>query len=361
MESLRVAHFKSPYLPLSQAFIYDLLRVQKQGVHFLFTDRVQNLSDFPWRPIILFKDYRSLLHLFNGQRLKVIHAHYGQNGIKALRLKRSTGLPLITSFHGEDITARPAQDPHYRELLSELFAEGDLFIVADHHLKEMAMHWGCPEAKLRLLPASVDLEQFRYRPHVYDTTGPLSILSVGRLVEKKGMDTLIEAVRCVNEAGSATDLTIIGDGELKEALEAQIQRAGLSGRVKLVGSKSRDQVIQALQNADLFVLASRTAISGDQDGQPLAVVEAMAIGVPVLSTFHAGIPELVHDRVSGCLVPPGDAGALARRILEYQQSPDLWRPYLGAARKTVERHHDLREQVNRLYRLYEELAMNKGG
>ncbi|MGE5654225.1 MAG: glycosyltransferase [Bacillota bacterium] len=361
MESLRVAHFKSPYLPPSQAFIYDLLRSQSKGVHFVFTDKVQNLNDFPWRPIILFKDFRSLMHLFSAQRLKVIHAHYGQNGIKALRLKRNTGLPLITSFHGEDITARPEQDHHYRQLLMELLAEGDLFLVTDHHMKEMAMYWGCPEEKLRIVPGSVDLDEFRYQPRVYEKSGPLSILSVGRLVEKKGMDTLIEAVRRVVEAGTQIELTIIGEGDLKEALEAQIQHARLSGCVKLAGPKNRSQVIAAMQQADLFILASRRALNGDQEGQPMTLLEAMAIGVPVLSTFHAGIPELIRDRVNGCLVPPGDAEALARRIAEYAQEPELWQTYVGAARKTVEHHHDLKEQANRLYRLYEELTMNKGG
>ncbi len=361
MESLRVAHFKSPYLPSGQAFIYDLLCAQTQGVHFIYTDKVQNLSDFPWRPIILFKDFRSLLHLFNGQRLKVIHAHYGQNGIKALRLKRNTRLPLITSFHGEDITARPEQDPHYRELLTELFSEGELFVVADHHMKGLAMRWGCPESKLRLIPSGVDLEQFSYQPRIYGKTGPLSILSVGRLVEKKGMDTLIEAVRLVNQAGIGAKLTIIGEGELKEGLEAQIQRAGLTDHVRLVGLVSRQQLLEALRSADLFVLASRTASSGDQEGQPLALVEAMAVGIPVLSTFHAGIPELIRDRISGCLVPPSDAEALARRMIEYARDPELWQPYVGAARSIVEHNHDLREQASRLYRLYEELTMSKGG
>lgn len=361
MESLRVAHFKSPYLPPSQAFIYDLLCAQTLGSHFVYTDRVQNLGDFPWRPIILFRDFRSLMHLFIGQRIRVIHAHYGQNGIKALRLKRSTGLPLVTSFHGEDITARPAQDPHYRALLAELFTEGERFVVADRHMKEMAMGWGCPEAKLSVIPSGVDLQAFRYQPRVYGGSGRLAILSIGRLVEKKGMDTLIEAVRRVREAGVDAELTIVGEGELREALEAQIQRSGLDGRVRLVGGLSRQQVMKALQQAELFALASRTTVNGDQEGQPLALMEAMAVGVPVLSTFHAGIPDLICDRMSGCLVPPGDAEALARRIQEYAQAPKLWQSYLAVARKTVERHHDLKEQARNLYRLYEELASNKGG
>lgn len=361
MESLRVAHFKSPYLPSSQAFIYDLLSSQTQGVHFIFTDKVQNLSDFPWKPIILFRDFRSLLHLFTGQHLKVIHAHYGQNGIKALRLKRSTGLPLLTSFYDEDITARPEQDPHYRTLLNELFSEGDLFAVSNQHMKGMAIRWGCPETKLRVLPGGVNLERLHYHPRIYSKDGPLSVLSVGRLVEKKGMDTLIEAIRLVKEAGVETQATIMGEGELKEALEAQIQRAGLVDQVKLVGSQSSQQVSQALQEADLFVLASRTAVNGDQEGLPLVMVEAMAVGVPVISSFHAGIPELIRDRVTGCLVPPADSEALARRICEYAREPTLWQPYVGASRLSVERNHDLKEQAGRLYRLYEELALHKGG
>jgi glycosyltransferase involved in cell wall biosynthesis len=194
--------------------------------------------------------------------------------------------------------------------------------------------------KIQMVHCGVDTILFRpteapRRPGVF------RIVSVGRLVEMKGQRHLVEACRLLNERGIPFECAIIGAGPLEGALRRQIAEAGLEGRVQLAGGQARDAVLARVREADVVVQPSVITPGGRMEGIPVALMEALACERAVIATRVSGIPELVHDGVSGLLVEAGDAIALAEALARLKHDPEL-RARLGAAgRRTVLAEFDL--------------------
>jgi glycosyltransferase involved in cell wall biosynthesis len=164
-----------------------------------------------------------------------------------------------------------------------------------------------------------------------DPAAPLRLLCVGRLVAKKGHDDLIDAVAAL-PASLHWRLDLIGNGETRRALEAQVEARGLSGRVSFRGSLAQPDVIAAMRAADLFVLPTKPAPGGDRDGLPNVLMEAASQALPILATSFAGTPEFLTDGVHGVLVPPGEPAALAAALERLSAQPALRRRLGDAAR-----------------------------
>ncbi len=194
--------------------------------------------------------------------------------------------------------------------------------------------------KVVLAPHGVDTERFR-PPHRTSATvpsDPVSIVAVGRLVPKKGYPVLIAALEALGAAGADFTCRIVGDGAERGEIETRLSAAGLDGRVTLVGTRTQQEIVEEYRRADVFVQASVVTDDGDRDGIPNAVLEAMATGLPVVASSVAGIPEVVHDGVSGLLVEPGDIGSLAGALARLVGDEGL-RRHLGAgARAHVASH-----------------------
>jgi colanic acid/amylovoran biosynthesis glycosyltransferase len=145
---------------------------------------------------------------------------------------------------------------------------------------------------------------------------------------------------------------VFGDGPLRGSLEALISELDLCDRVTLHGFATQPEVIRAIQRSHIFILPSVTASDGDEEGTPTAIIEAMASGLPVVSTQHSGIPEQVEDGVSGFLVPERDASALANALKELLQKPAGWSTMVSAARRRAEHSFDSRALARDLLTLY---------
>jgi colanic acid/amylovoran biosynthesis glycosyltransferase len=174
---------------------------------------------------------------------------------------------------------------------------------------------------------------------------------VGSLEEKKGQTYLVEACRLLKQRGLDFVCHLIGDGQSREALEQQIQAAGLSGLVRLEGGQPRDQVVRMLRQADVVALPSIVTKSGKMEGIPVALMEPLACEVPVVSTRISGIPELVEDGVTGLLVPPQDPAALAGALERLARDPELGRRMGRAGRAKVLREFDLSDSTAKLAQL----------
>jgi glycosyltransferase involved in cell wall biosynthesis len=168
------------------------------------------------------------------------------------------------------------------------------------------------------------------------------LLFVGRLAGVKGLPVLLEALAAVRAERPNVTLRIAGDGPERASLEALAGRLGVSQNVRFLGYQTQSQVRQLLRETDVFVMASFA------EGVPVVLMEAMASGVPVVSSNIAGIPELVEDNVSGKLVPPGDAAAVARAVAQLLSDPDLRARFGAAGRAKVEREFDLSTEAARL-------------
>jgi len=284
---------------------------------------------------------------------EVVHCQFGQLGLKALRL-REMGVArgrLVVSFRGFDLTANGASESYER-----LFREGDLFLPVCERFRQKLIALGCEESKIQVLRSGLALSNFEFTPRRRGTDEPTKLLTIARLVEKKGVAYGIEAVARLKASGHRVRYTIVGDGPLRKDLEQRIQRLGLFEEVRLVGAQNHDDVLSMLQDAHILLAPSVTASTGDQEGIPNALKEAMAMGLPVLSTVHSGIPELVEDGVSGFLVPERDVEALADRLACLLDHPELW-PEMGRAGRTrVEAEYDIRKLNDQLLAHYRGLA-----
>lgn len=244
-------------------------------------------------------------HLLRGQSLDRLHAHFvDRAAVVALVAGRLLNLPYSVTAHANDIYTK-------KPLLCEKITEAS-FVVTVSEFNKAYLLDACPDLapnKIHVLHPWVDVSQFQPPPARLNC-GTLRILSVGRLVEKKGHQYLIEACNLLLAKGIDFECRIIGAGPLKAELRADIEHYQLERHVHLLGAQPQTEVLANLCWCDVFVLACVIASDGDRDGMPVSLAEAMAMAVPVISSRLVGIDELVRPG-TGLLVPPGDAVALA--------------------------------------------------
>ncbi|WP_040206769.1 glycosyltransferase [Neobacillus jeddahensis] len=290
--------------------------------------------------------------------ISLLHAHHGQLGILLLPFKEATKLPLVTSIRGRDATLAD-QPVAYLENMKLLFEQGEQFFPVCQYLADRIRAWGCPEEKIRVLYGGIDLSRYQYRPP--SLVGAQNILSVGRLVEKKGHHILMRAFQKVRAKFPQATLTIIGRGELYDELASLATQLELGDSFRLLQHLPKEQVREHMINADLFCAASLEAANGDVEGIPNTLKEAMATGVPVVSTFHAGIPELITHNQEGYLVPENNVDELSAAIEYMLTNRQLWETYTLAARQKVELSFNAATQLQLQATYYDELLRGEGG
>lgn len=290
-----------------------------------------------------------ILSAICGQVVTPLHAdvfiaHFGPAGVTAAKL-RELGVirgKIATIFHGIDISSRDVLN-HYTPEYQQLFRRGDLMLPISDLWAGRLQKMGCPREKIAVSRMGVDMTRFSPRSVKAPAT-PLEIISVARLTEKKGLHVAIEACRQLKEQGVAFRYRILGIGPWERRLRTLIEQYQLEDVVEMPGFKPSHEVKAILDDADVFLLPSVTGADGDMEGIPVALMEAMAVGIPVVSTLHSGIPELVEADKSGWLVPENDARALAQRLAAFSQlDTDELAPVIKRAREKVE--HDFNQQV----------------
>ena len=266
-------------------------------------------------------------------RFDVVHAQFATLGQAAQRHRDYGTLrtrSLIVHLRGYDVTSHVAE--HGADAYRRMFDKAELFIANSAHFRQTAIDLGCPADRCIVIGSPIDTDYFA--PPAGGRSAPdgrpLRLVSVGRLVEKKGFDDLIEAVARLRATDLDVTLDIVGEGPLRPMLEAQIDALGLGASVTLLGAAPRDAVRAALHRADIGVAASKTAASGDQDAAVNTMKEMMATGLPIAATRHGGIPELARDGENARLAPEADPAALAHAIATLARDPSEW-PRMGAA------------------------------
>jgi len=292
-------------------------------------------------------------------RYDIIFCHFGSNGVKG-EILRELGLlqgKLCTVFHGFDLTGYLQQEGE--NVYNDLFQQGELFLPISHRWQHKLLELGCPSEKIQVHHMGINCEKFTFTPRQMPADGITRLVSVCRLVEKKGIEYGIRAIAQVKEQAPNVQYTIIGDGPLKSELEALIADLKVSETVQLVGWKQRDEVIEILNQSQIFLAPSVTARNGDQEGIPVALMEAMAMGMPVVSTFHSGIPELVEDGISGYLTPERDVTGLADKISTLIRNSKLWKEIGQEGYQKVEKEFNNQWLVMSLCSLFRNLINDK--
>ena len=202
------------------------------------------------------------------------------------------------------------------------------------------------------MPVGLDLSKYKFSPPKYQPGETIRLLSVGRLVEKKGLAFSIQAFAKVALEHPNIEYQIVGDGPLRDRLERLSHDLGVAEKITFLGGKTQDIVRGIYQKSHIFMLPSVTAPNGDMEGQALVLQEAQAIGLPVISTLHNGIPDGVLDGQSGFLVPERDVDSLAEKLLYLIKHPETWHQMGTVGRKFIEKKYDLNMLNDRLVELY---------
>jgi len=316
--------------------------------------RVLQQSEYGYRAASLSALYRLDKLRPVHRRYDVLHAHFGPIA-NAYRFARALWqAPLVVTFHGYDFCVTPREEGP--SVYRRLFQEVDAVTVNSRYTRDRLVDLGCPPERIHILHVGVDVSRFALQDRPGRPDGAVRIITVGRLVQKKGIEIAIRAVASVLEKHPNVHLDIIGEGPLRQRLQQLTNELGLQNHVTLQGAKDSRFIQEQLAQADIFMLPSITADNGDQEGTPVSLMEAQAVGLPVLSTLHSGIPEVVLDGQSGFLVPESDVAALADRLQFLVEHPDVCRAMGARGRHHIEREFDLRRLNRDLVGIYRQTA-----
>ncbi|MFC1856759.1 glycosyltransferase [Thermodesulfobacteriota bacterium] len=380
---LTVAHFRRMLFIPTETFLYNYLtgfsKVMPIGITFQrinadrFPFRHPLVELYSWRPWSrgcrwvwkqLHKNSSEMRYDVSGTfkalkeyNINVLHAHFGYTGCQALPIKRKTGLPLVTTFYGEDISALPTSDP-WKSAYQQLFAEGDLFLIEGSHMRDRLIEIGCPPEKAEIQRMALHMDKYPFRRRLPKNKGDIvRLLFCGSFREKKGLLQALKAVQRTYQSFPDLEFHIIGDGELQPQVEQLMDRYQMHTYTKLLGFLSHQSMIEEMDAADIFIHPSVTAANGDSEGgAPTTILEAQACGMPVLSTYHADIPNVVIPGKSALLAPEQDIDALAQNLMTLLSNREAWAAMGTAGRAFIEKNHNISEEVKRLEERYFRLA-----
>jgi glycosyltransferase involved in cell wall biosynthesis len=277
-----------------------------------------------------------------------LHAHFAHDpALVGLLVHRLTGVPFTFTAHARDLYQVPVPS-----LLPRVAAASAVVTCcqanADYLTGVLPDELAC---RVHVIPHGLPLDRFSAWPG-RDHDGPVRIVSIGRLVEKKGFPDLLEAFGRVRAAGHEFTCEIFGDGPLREQLERLRDRLGLAGVVVFRGERDQEGIAEALTGADVFALTPCVTDDGDRDGIPNVMVEAMACSLPVITTAAGGVLDLVRDGETGLVAAPHDVSAVARNLTTLLTDPRKRRRFGASGRAVVEERFDIAVAAQRLAALY---------
>ena len=267
-------------------------------------------------------------------RPQVAMIDFGYNAVLALPTCKSNKIPMAVHFHGSDITSYLA-DQGYRSYLPELFEYASAFIVASHHIARLLILEGCPADKIRLVRLEGSTDGVVGVDWSVRRLAPPSVAFLGRLTPKKNPVALVEAFGLAKQSVPNATLTIIGSGEELTRVKDRVTKLRLSESVELIPGCPRPEALRRLANHWVYAQHSVTAVRGDQEGFALSLAEAALLEMPVVSTWHNGIPEQVVDGETGYLVPEFDFPAMGQRLIQLLSDSDLCERLGANGRKRI--------------------------
>lgn len=274
-----------------------------------------------------------------------LHAHFGSVSTSVARVAGAlAGIPYSFTAHAKDIFHETVDQA---ELQTKLHDAHHVVTVSDYNIRHLRRRF--PEAthNLHRVYNGLELERFTFSPR-RDRADRLRVLSVGRLVEKKGFDLLIRAAATLRDQGIDLDVEIVGDGPLREELQALIDTLDVGDLVRLTGPRPQGEIAAALRERDAFVAPFVIARDGNADGLPTVLLEAMAAGIPCVAADVTGVPEVIRDGETGILLRSGDSGALVDALARLARGRVDTDSLVHKARALVEDEFDSARQAREL-------------
>lgn len=285
----------------------------------------------------------------------VVLAEYGPTGVALMDVCKELSIPLVVKFHGYDSFLTPVVEK-YRAGYSRLFEYVSAVVTVSKHQAKAVTALGALQEKMHVIPTGVDTE--RFCGGAPDAVPP-HFVSVGRFVDKKAPESLLLSFSTLADSIPEVRLTMVGDGVLHETCTRLATGLGLADKVDFVGRVNHDTVVEIMRKARCFVQHSVTSASGDQEGTPNAILEAMATGLPVIATRHGGISDAVIHRQTGLLCEEGDVSAMAQNMSTMALDPEKAARMGQTGRKQAQELHEMSFMTNKLFRLLERVTEKK--
>ena len=336
----------------------------------VFTEQVENAEDFPFEPVVVMRKlvrprargnfilrfwYKYVVRqwppprpitrqpeffpynlpaLLAEHQPALVHVYYGHKAVKYLDMLLKWGGPFVVSFHGVDVV-KFVDTPGYVGELQRVFSHARLVLARSESLLERLRALGCPPEKLRLNRTPIPLDDIAFRERQPPADGEWRLLQACRLIPKKGLYTTLAALPAVIARHPKVRFVLCGTGPEEKRFATQVHARGLQDHVVMSGWMNQKDLLRAYASAHVFLHPSELTASGDQEGVPNSMLEAMASGLPVVATRHGGIPEAVTDGVDGLLVAEKDAAALAEALCTLLSQPEMLALFSREASRSV--------------------------
>ena len=389
----KVIYYKDgSYLPITETFIYGKIKNLKRYKPIIYATKIEHLDIFPTEYIrsldlklVIIRDFYNFFNYYckkilnfypqfifhlKKDRPNLIHAHFGPSGYSFLKLKQIFRLPIITSFYGFDLGLLPEKYPAWKMRYGKLFQEGELFLVEGNHMRQSLVKLGCPEEKIVVQHVGVDLERIEFLERKLSIDEEIRILVSSRFTEKKGIPYAVEAFGLVKQKNPELrlKLTIIGDSSReypdqiieKKKIINTIEKYNLKNYISMLGLQPYPIFLNELYKHHIFLSPSINASTGDTEGgTPASIIEASASGMPILSTTICDIPEVIINGEGGYLVPERNVDVLAERLEFLVCNPNIWGKMGMSGRKHIKANYDIKKQVQRLEKIYDNVISGK--
>ena len=370
-----IASYCATFLPREMLHVYRQVCGVSSFDHWIMTRRRANAAAFPFPQILelrkspwrafhrlwhrVFGDFvpvgrfetTQMLRFCQQRNASLVHVYLGTEALRILSfLERFDGARVI-SFHGADLS-----DEFSAENYSPLWNRAELFLCRSQSLRERLLAKGCPAGRVRLnytgVPVPAEFASRRLPDLRNDE--PLRLLQACRFISKKGLDVTLHAMRLLKDKSVPATLTLAGEGPEESSLRALTRELGIADHVSFTGFLEREQLEEAYRRHHLFVHPSRTTPEGDREGIPNSLLEAMAYGLPVISTRHSGIPEAITDGQDGLLLESPDPSSLMTAVLQLTENRALYERLSRHAHDTVQSRFSLTANTAALEALYRE-------
>jgi colanic acid/amylovoran biosynthesis glycosyltransferase len=285
------------------------------------------------------------VRLFRQRRIDAVLAEFGPTGVAVMDACRELNLPLVVHFHGFDISVRRVLE-RYATAYSEMFRQAAGLVAVSRAMQRKLIELGAPPERVHYNPCGVNCELFGGAAPAQSS--PV-VLAVGRFVEKKAPQLTLAAFARVLREYPEARLRMIGDGPLLKECRRLSARLGVEHAATFLGRQPHHLVADEMRRARLFAQHSIEAASGDSEGTPVSILEAGASGLPVVSTRHGGIPDVLLDNETGLLVEERDVEGMASRMLRLLRDPALAATLGRAARLRVETHFSATRSIDHLW------------
>ena len=376
-----IAHSVRSYLFRTGSWIYSQISHLKKYQPLVITTRKRNLDIFPVKKIYSLSDLNGLNRFFQRQyakltnfyypfffkvlkenKVSLIHSHFGNRGFFDLALKQKLKIPQVTTFYGHDVSMLP-QEERWRKRFEVLFKQCDLMLAEGNYMKKSLLELGCPDHKVKVQHLGIDPEKIPFIPRKLNDHQKVKILIAGTFREKKGITYALEAFAKLAPHYKNIEVTLIGDAgrseretNYKKEIITIINTRNIAEKVNYLGFLPYPAFIEEAKNNHIFLSPSIHPSDGETEGgAPVTLIEMSAYGMPIISTFHCDIPEVVVDGKSGFLVPEKDTNGLAERLEHLINHTELWESMGRVGRKHIEEEFNIVKQAAKLEVLYDSL------